>query len=100
MGETCKAIGALGAVDNASGIFLPEMGEPVSIRALAERMIQLAKNGASTEVAMQFTGLRPGDKLREDLLSNREALGEGIAIGIRQIHAEAVRADWLEAQFR
>ena len=100
MAETCTAIGALAAVDNASGIYLPEMGEPVSIRALAERMIQLAKNGASTDVAMQFSGLRPGDKIREDLLSNREALGAGIAIGIRQIHAEAVRADWLDAKFR
>ena len=100
MAETCTAIGTLAAVDNASGIFLPEMGEPVSIRALAERMIQLAKNGASTEVAMQFSGLRPGDKLREDLLSNRESLGAEIAIGIRQIHAEAVRADWLDAKFR
>ena len=98
--ETCTAIGALAAVDTASGIFLPEMGEPVSICTLAERMIQLAKNGGSPEVAMQFSGLRPGDKLREDLLSNRESLGAEIAIGIRQIHAEALHADWLDAKFR
>jgi FlaA1/EpsC-like NDP-sugar epimerase len=50
-------------------ILLPDMGEPVRIVDLAERMIHRLANGP---VEIVFTGLRPGDKLSEELMSEEE----------------------------
>ena len=99
MRETCAAIGALASVQNASGLFVPDMGEAVSIMKLAERMIGASEPKGREKIVMKITGLRPGDKLSEDLLSRGETLGTEIAPGIRRICAETISADWMDAKF-
>jgi FlaA1/EpsC-like NDP-sugar epimerase len=52
------------------------MGEPVRILDLAHRMIQLAGLTPEKDIAVQFTGLRPGEKLFEELLDKKETVVE------------------------
>lgn len=54
------------------GIYMLDMGEPVSIVKLAETMIKLAGKQPYTEVPISITGVRPGEKLRERLRSDGE----------------------------
>ena len=53
-------------------IFVFEMGEPVKIVDLATRMIELAGYRPDEDIKVEFTGLRPGEKLYEELLSTEE----------------------------
>lgn len=53
-------------------IFVSDMGEPVKIVTLAERMIQLAGLEVGRDIKIEFTGLRPGEKLYEEVLATKE----------------------------
>jgi FlaA1/EpsC-like NDP-sugar epimerase len=52
---------------NGGEIFALDMGEPVRIHDLAEQMIRLAGKHADGDIAIVYTGLRPGEKLFEEL---------------------------------
>ncbi len=65
----------LEAASQAQGgeIFILDMEEPVSILSLAEKLIRLHGRTPYKEVPIRFTGLRPGEKLTEELLTPEEA---------------------------
>jgi FlaA1/EpsC-like NDP-sugar epimerase len=69
-----SVVGASGAALPVAGggIFVLDMGEPVKIVDLARQMIRLAGLRADVDVAVQFTGLRPGEKLFEELFHGAE----------------------------
>jgi len=100
--ETCVAIGAISCASDASGLFVLEMGEPVSILQVAERMIHVSAAAAKdhAEVSVEITGLRPGDKLHEDLMSHGETLGAEVTPRIRAICGKKIHAEVLDAKFR
>ena len=50
------------------------MGEPVKILDLAEKMIRLTGHNPYKEVKIEFTGLRPGEKMYEELLKDSETI--------------------------
>ena len=63
--EACELVLQAGAIGSGGEIFILDMGEPVKIVDLAKRMIELS---GRDEIAIEFTGLRPGEKLYEELL--------------------------------
>lgn len=66
----------LQAMVNGDGgeIFVLDMGEPIKIKYLAEQMIRLAGQEPGEEIKIQYTGLRPGEKLFEELFHPSEEL--------------------------
>ena len=64
------------------GLFVLDMGEPVRIHDLARQMIRLAGQRPDRDVAIVFTGLRPGEKLDEELLHHSERLVPTACAGI------------------
>jgi FlaA1/EpsC-like NDP-sugar epimerase len=66
----------LQAMVNGSGgeIFVLDMGEPIKIKYLAEQMIRLAGKTPGEDIQIQYTGLRPGEKLFEELFHPSEEL--------------------------
>lgn len=70
--EACRLVLEAGTMGKGSEIFIFEMGEPVKIADLARRMIELAGFEPDVDINVEFTGLRPGEKLYEELLSDKE----------------------------
>ncbi|MBR4850641.1 MAG: polysaccharide biosynthesis protein [Tidjanibacter sp.] len=70
--EACRLVMEAASMSNGNEIFVFEMGEPVLIADLAERMIRLAGYVPGQDIEIKFTGLRPGEKLYEEVLSNEE----------------------------
>lgn len=58
---------------NGGEIFILDMGEPVKIVDLAKKMIKLAGYEPNVDINIEFTGLRPGEKLYEELLVNENS---------------------------
>ena len=67
--EACKLVLEAGTKGNGGEIFVFDMGQPVKIADLAKRMIQLS---GAKNVEIKFTGLRPGEKLYEEVLNELE----------------------------
>ncbi len=70
--EACQLVIEAGVMGQGSEIFVFDMGKPVKIIDLAKRIIKLAGKEPGVDIKIEFTGLRPGEKLYEELLSNSE----------------------------
>jgi len=74
LSETVDLILALASLDDAEGVFVPKVGEPVKITEVARKLIETADPSASKAIPIVFTGLRPGEKLTEELISVAETV--------------------------
>ena len=72
--EACQLILQAVAMGSGGEVFVLDMGEPVSIHYLARQMILLSGKIPDEDVQIKFVGLRPGEKLFEELFHDAEAL--------------------------
>lgn len=70
--EACRLVMEAATMSTGNQIFVFDMGEPVKIDLLARRMITLAGFTPDKEIKIEYTGLRPGEKLYEEVLSDKE----------------------------
>jgi FlaA1/EpsC-like NDP-sugar epimerase len=68
--EACQLVLEAGVMASGGEIYVFDMGAPVKISDLAKRMIQLAGKIPGQDIEITYTGLRPGEKLYEELLSD------------------------------
>jgi len=83
------------AASDGTGILMLEMGEPVNILELAERMIRLSGR-AVDDIGIEFTGPRPGERLEEEMSGPLEELAETGLTGIVSVRPVAVAPEQLE----
>ncbi|MCM1522560.1 MAG: polysaccharide biosynthesis protein [Muribaculaceae bacterium] len=70
--EACRLVMEAATFSTGTQIFVFDMGQSVKIVTLAERMIHLAGLEVDRDIKIEFTGLRPGEKLYEEVLATKE----------------------------
>ncbi len=70
--EACRLVLEAGAMGNGGEIYVFDMGQPVKVVDLARKMIKLAGLEPDLDIKIEFTGLRPGEKLFEEVLNEEE----------------------------
>ena len=70
--EACNLVLEAGAMGKGGEVFVFDMGEPVKIMDMAKKMIKLSGLELGKDIKIEVTGLRPGEKLYEELLASSE----------------------------
>jgi len=65
--KACQLIMQATAIRRGGEIFVLDMGEPIAIPDLADQMIRLSGKLPGEDIAIEYVGLRPGEKLYEEL---------------------------------
>jgi len=96
--EAAQLILQAAAFGNGGEVFMLEMGQPVRIVDLARQMIRLSGLEPDEDIEVVFTGLRPGEKLHEELVGDEEEVTETHHERIKVLRPNRARAhlgDWL-----
>jgi FlaA1/EpsC-like NDP-sugar epimerase len=76
--EACQLILQASILGTGGEIFVLDMGEPIKINYLAEQLISLSGKIPGVDIQIEYTGLRPGEKLYEELFHDAEQLQQTI----------------------
>ena len=93
--EACQLIMQASVMGRGGEVFVLDMGQPIKIAYLAEQMIRLAGKVPGKDVELKYTGLRPGEKLFEELFYHQEKLSETAHEKIMQADSAPVDWTWL-----
>lgn len=97
--EAVSLILQAGAMGEGGEIFVLDMGEPVRIQDLAQQMIRLSGLVPGRDIKIIYTGLRPGEKLFEELLHAGEDLQPTGHQKLLLARSRQVDWDWLQEEF-
>jgi len=85
-------------LDDGGGIFVPEVGAPVKILDIALELINDKRSESQTDIPVTFTGLRPGDKMSEEFLSQDESTKRTNDPRLLRVKTREIPADILAVQ--
>jgi FlaA1/EpsC-like NDP-sugar epimerase len=94
--EAVALVVQAGSIGGRGEIFVLDMGEPISILELARNMIRLSGKEPERDIAIDFVGARPGEKLHEELWGEGEVVAETSHAKIKRASRPAVEPVWLE----
>jgi len=96
--EAAELVLQASAMAEGGELFVLDMGEPVRIVDLAHNMIRLAGYEPEKDIAIEYTGPRPGEKLHEDLFSEGEEVQPTAARRInRAVRGKPLDQEWVES---
>jgi FlaA1/EpsC-like NDP-sugar epimerase len=96
--EAASLVVQAGAIGGRGEIFVLDMGEPVGILDLARDMIRLSGKEPERDIPIDFIGVRPGEKLHEELWSRDEEVAETGHPKIRRARRVPIAAPWLDGE--
>jgi FlaA1/EpsC-like NDP-sugar epimerase len=96
--EAVQLIVQAGALGESGDIFVLDMGEPVRIVDLAHDMIRLSGKEPERDIAIDFVGVRPGEKLKEDLWGDDESSSSTSHPKILRAVSDPVDPAWLDEE--
>jgi FlaA1/EpsC-like NDP-sugar epimerase len=96
--EAVSLVVQAGAIGGRGQLFVLDMGEPVPIVDLAANMIRLSGREPERDVAIQFMGVRPGEKLHEELLGEGETVAPTEHPKIMRVTRPPIDAGWLDEE--
>jgi FlaA1/EpsC-like NDP-sugar epimerase len=96
--EAVQLVVQAGAIGESGHVYVLDMGEPVRIVDLADKMIRLSGKEPGADVAIEFIGPAPGEKLHEELVGDGEVASPSPHPKIDLITRAPVDAEWLEAE--
>ncbi|GAB1407394.1 nucleoside-diphosphate sugar epimerase/dehydratase [Thermomonas brevis] len=98
--EACQLILQASSIGAPQAVYTLDMGEPVSIRMLAEQMIKLAGKHPGRDILIEYTGLRAGERLHEVLFHADECYAATVYPSILQAPPRNVEREGVEESLR
>jgi FlaA1/EpsC-like NDP-sugar epimerase len=96
--EAVELILVAADLEGDGSIFIPDLGEPVKILALARQLIEAAGFIPEKDIPIVFTGLRPGDKMAEELRFARETVESSAAPRLHRVNSPGIPPDRFDAE--
>ncbi len=96
--EAAQLVVQAGGAAQGGEIFVLDMGEPVKIIDLARDMIRLSGLEPERDIAIEVVGIRPGEKLDEDLFESWETVAPTQHAKVRRATRPTIDAEWLEGR--
>ena len=96
--EASSLVVQAGAIGGRGDVYVLDMGEPVGIVDLARNMIRLSGKEPERDVAIEFVGTRPGEKLHEELWNDGETVHPTPHPKINRATREPIDAAWLDEE--
>ncbi len=98
MDEAVELILLASGLEENGGIFVPEVSAPVKILDIALELINHAPSKSRKEIPVTFTGLRAGDKMSEEFLSQDESTEATVDLRLLRVKTRPLPADRLDVQ--
>ena len=98
--EACQLVLIAGSMAKGGEIFVLDMGEPVKIIELAKNLIKLSGKELGKDIEIKIVGLRPGEKLYEEILLDKETMEETMNNKIFVEKPEVLDGEILENQLK